>query len=182
MEPWYPNCWTSNKLTDAQRSGTRPASAEAAAPSRARKRAALGILPSLLGYWLRLAQRAVFDDFQRSIGEPDLSPGLFGLLVIIEANPGLKQSDLADAAMLDRSTMVPALDKLESRGLVARRPPPEDRRVNGLWLTADGAALLRRLKRRVLAHEQRLTGGLSGQERDQLFDLLGRLAEKEPPA
>jgi len=163
-------------LTAAQRSLARPARTEAGAPARARERVALGVLPSLLGYRLRLAQRAVFDDFQRSIGEADISPGLFGLLVIIEANPGLKQSDLAAAAMLDRSTMVPALDKLEARGLVARRPPPQDRRVNGLWLTADGTALLKRLKRRVLAHEQRLTRTLSGEERAQLLELLGRLA------
>jgi DNA-binding MarR family transcriptional regulator len=138
----------------------------------------LGLLPGLLGYQLRLAQRSVFDDFQRSIGEPDVSPGLFGILVIIEANPGLKQTDLARAAMLDRSTMVPALDKLEARGLVARRPPPQDRRVNGLWLTADGATLVRRLKRRVLAHERRLTGELGAGERAQLLELLGRLAAK----
>jgi len=144
----------------------------------ARAETNLGLLPSLLGYRLRLAQRAVFDDFQHSIGEPDVSPGLFGILVIIEANPGLKQTELARAAMLDRSTMVPVLDKLEARGLVARRPPPEDRRVNGLWLTSEGTILVRRLKRRVLAHEKRLAGELGAGERAQLFELLGRLAAK----
>lgn len=134
------------------------------------------MLPTLLGYRLRLAQRAVFADFQTSIGQPGVSPGLFGVLVIIEANPGLKQTELANAALLDRSSVVPVLDKLESRGLVARRAPPDDRRVKGLWLTAEGGALLRRLKRRVLAHERRLTAGLSERERTQLFDLLERLA------
>src|SRR5215813_6539643 len=116
----------------------------------------MGLLPSLLGYQLRLAQRAIFDDFAETIGELEVSPGLFGMLVVIEANPGLKQTELANAAQLDRSSLVPALDKLEARGLVARRASAEDRRVNGLWLTQDGTALLKKLKQRVSRHEQRL--------------------------
>jgi len=164
-----------SERTEPNVAPTAPRSREA---QHARVETDLGLLPSLLGYRLRLAQRAVFDDFQHSIGQPDVSPGLFGILVIIEANPGLKQTELARAAMLDRSTMVPVLDKLEARGLVARRPPPEDRRVNGLWLSAEGTLLLRRLKRRVLAHEKRLTNELGAGERAQLFELLGRLAGK----
>jgi DNA-binding MarR family transcriptional regulator len=135
----------------------------------------LGLLPGLLGYQLRLAQRAIFGDFADSMGELEVSPGLFGMLVIVEANPGLKQTQLARAAHLDRSSLVPALDKLEARGLVARRASEEDRRVNGLWLTADGAALLKKLKQRVARHEQRLVRNLSPAERAQLVDLLHRI-------
>jgi DNA-binding MarR family transcriptional regulator len=135
----------------------------------------LGVLPSLLGYQLRLAQRAIFSDFADSLGELDVSPGLFGMLVVIEANPGLKQSQLARAAHLDRSSLVPALDKLEARGLVTRRASEHDRRVNGLWLTEQGSALLKKLKQRVARHEQRLARGLSRSEREQLVALLARI-------
>jgi len=153
-----------------------------AASRRARDTGAaldLGMLPGLLGYRLRLAQRAVFEDFAAGVGHAEISPGLFGILIIVEANPGLKQSQLAAAAHLDRSSLVPVLDKLEARGHVTRRGSPEDRRVNGLWLTAAGAALLRTLKRRVLAHEQRVMRGLNETQRAQLFELLARVA---PPA
>jgi DNA-binding MarR family transcriptional regulator len=135
----------------------------------------LGVLPSLLGYQLRLAQRAIFADFADTLGEHDVSPGLFGMLVVIEANPGLKQSQLARAAHLDRSSLVPALDKLEARGLVSRRASEHDRRVNGLWLTDQGTSLLKTLKQRVARHEQRLARGLSRTERDQLVALLARI-------
>jgi DNA-binding MarR family transcriptional regulator len=138
----------------------------------------LGLLPSLLGYQLRLTQRAIFDDFGDTMGELEVSPGLFGMLVIIEANPGLKQTELAHAAQLDRSSLVPALDKLEARGLVARRASEEDRRVNGLWLTVDGTALLKTLKQRVAKHEQRLARNLSATERSQLVELLQRIRAK----
>jgi DNA-binding MarR family transcriptional regulator len=152
----------------AARSGT--------SANRPRKSAArLGLLPGLLGYQLRLAQRAIFDDFADAMGELEVSPGLFGMLVIIEANPGLKQTELAHAAQLDRSSLVPALDKLEARQLVARRASPEDRRVNGLWLTPEGAALLKQLKKRVARHEERLVRGLTAAERATLAALLQRI-------
>jgi DNA-binding MarR family transcriptional regulator len=138
-------------------------------------RAQLGLLPELLGYQVRLVQRAIFDDFADAMGELEVSPGLFGMLVIIEANPGLKQTELAHAAQLDRSSLVPALDKLEARRLVARRASAEDRRVNGLWLTSEGAALLKQLKQRVVRHEQRLARGLSTDERETLVALLRRI-------
>jgi DNA-binding MarR family transcriptional regulator len=155
-------------------------------PRRGRPRAAhvngsaahaldLGLLPRLLGYQLRLAQRAVFSDFADSLGEHDVSPGLFGMLVVIEANPGLKQMQLAKAAHLDRSSLVPALDKLEARGLVMRRAAQHDRRVNGLWLTPQGTSLLKKLKQRVARHEERLAQRLSRSERAQLAQLLARI-------
>ena len=135
----------------------------------------LGVLPSLLGYQLRLAQRAIFADFADTLGELEVSPGLFGMLVVIEANPGLKQSQLAKAAHLDRSSLVPALDKLEARGLVTRQASEHDRRVNGLWLTDEGSTLLQKLKQRVARHEQRLARGLARGEREQLVALLARI-------
>jgi DNA-binding MarR family transcriptional regulator len=135
----------------------------------------LGLLPGLLGYQLRLAQRAVFSDFADCLGEHDVSPGLFGMLVVIEANPGLKQMQLAKAAYLDRSSLVPALDKLEARGLVMRRASEHDRRVNGLWLTPAGGAFLKKLKQRVARHEERLAQGLTRAERVQLAQLLARI-------
>lgn len=136
----------------------------------------LGMLPDLIGYHVRLAQMAVFADFEQSLGTLDLSPGLFGLLVIIEVNPGLRQIQLADAAHLDRSTLVPALDKLEARGLVERRAAPDDRRSNGLLLTRSGTALLQRAKDIVRDHERRIAATLSIEEREILVRCLDRLA------
>jgi DNA-binding MarR family transcriptional regulator len=135
--------------------------------------ARLGLLPGLIGYQLRLAQRAIFADFADTVGAEGITPGLFGILVIVEANPGLRQQRLAEAAHLDRSSMVPVIDKLETRGLVERRA--EDRRSNGIYLTAEGAALLRTLKRRVRSHEQRVVQNLSERQQRELVRLLGRI-------
>lgn len=132
-----------------------------------------GLLPSLLGYRLRLAQQAVFRDFASSVAE--LSPGRVGILLLVEANPGVTQSRLAQAVSLDRSTMVGVVDLLEGKRLIERRRGA-DRRTNGLWLTTEGRAMVARLKRRIQAHERRVAARLSAQERAQLLALLAKLS------
>lgn len=136
---------------------------------------AYGLLPGLIGYHLRMAQIALFKDFAQGPGAEDVTPGLFGVLVVIEANPDLKQSDLARAARLDRSTVVTVIDNLEKRGLVERRVALHDRRSNAIRLTEAGAALLKKLKRQVAAHEKRLLQNFTPAERDTLVTLLQKV-------
>lgn len=131
-----------------------------------------GLLPQLLGYRLRLAQQAVFRDFASSVAE--LSPGRVGILLLLEANPGVTQSRLAQAVSLERSTMVGVVDMLQERGLIERRRG-EDRRTNGLWLTTQGRTLVARLKRRIQMHERRVAARLTPEERAQLIGLLEKL-------
>ena len=132
-----------------------------------------GALPDLLGYRLRLAQQAVFRDFASSV--QGLSPGRVGLLIYIDANPGVTQSRLAEAAERDRSTMVGVLDQLQARGLIERRRGA-DRRTNGLWLTRPGRSLLARALRAIARHEQRIAARLTVAERRLLLSLLGRIS------
>lgn len=131
-----------------------------------------GALPDLLGYRLRLAQQAVFQDFAASV--QGLSPGRVGLLVYVDANPGVTQSRLAEAVRRDRSTMVGVLDQLEARGLVERRRGL-DRRTNGLWLTRGGRAFLARALRAIERHERRIAAKLTPAERRRLLGLLAKI-------
>jgi len=133
-----------------------------------------GVLPRLLGYRLRLAQQAVFDDFAHSV--EGITPGRIGVLILIDANPGVTQSRLAEAVSRDRSTMVGVLDELQARGLLERRRG-EDRRTNQLLLTRAGRAFLGRALRRIDAHERRIASRLTRAERSQLLALLEKIAQ-----
>jgi DNA-binding MarR family transcriptional regulator len=133
-----------------------------------------GLLPDLLGYALRRAQVAAFADFARAV--PELTPGQFGVLTLIERNSGLSQSELGDALGVDRSTVVATLDRLQGRGLLARAPSPSDRRAHALRLTAEGRVLLADAGRRIAEHEARIAADLSAEERRRLMALLARLA------
>jgi DNA-binding MarR family transcriptional regulator len=135
------------------------------------------LLPELLGYRLRLAQVAVFRHFAGHVGDGRISPGLFGVLLLVRANPGVTQARLAAAIAIDRSTMVSVIDTLERRKWLERRPADGDRRAFALHLTAAGARLTNRLEKEVLEHEAELGRGFSPAEREQLLHLLGRLGE-----
>jgi DNA-binding MarR family transcriptional regulator len=136
-----------------------------------------GLLPSLLGYVLRRTQSAVFGHFAATFAKAGevLTPGEFGLLVLVERNAGLSQMALARALGIDRSTLVPILDRLQGRGLLLRRRSPTDGRTHALQLTADGDKALARFTRLVRAHEKRIVAGLSSAETASLLELLDKV-------
>lgn len=138
-----------------------------------------GLLTELVGYALRRAQVAVFRDFGRAMADlpVPLSSGEFGILVLVERNPALSQTALARAIGVDRSTLVPILDRLERNGLVARRPAPRDRRRHALALGRRGARLMAGYVAAARKHDKRVLRGLSPREAAQLLRLLDRLRE-----
>jgi DNA-binding MarR family transcriptional regulator len=138
-----------------------------------------GLLPQILGYHLRQTQVAIFRHFSRTVAaEEDITPGLFGMLQVIAANPGLAQSRLAEAMEVDRSTIVKVVDQLEERDLIVREPSPNDKRSYCLRLTEEGCKALRRMETLVLRHEDEFTKALSADERQLLIGLLMRLYNK----
>ena len=141
-----------------------------------------GSLPDLVGYQIRLTQIAVFNDLSTVLAPLAVTPGRLGLLMLVEANPGLAQSRLAEALGLDRSSLVPVLNKMQSQRLIERRPVCDDRRRNGIWLTASGARLLRRLQPLVAEHEGRMLHEVSDAQRRLLIALLLRLRANLHPS
>ena len=85
------------------------------------------------------------------------------------------QLALAQAARLDKSTMVVAVDALEEGGLVERRPDPKDRRARIVVPTDAGRELLARAEGVALAVEDEVLADLGTEEQRALRDLLTRL-------
>jgi DNA-binding MarR family transcriptional regulator len=137
----------------------------------------MSALTTIVGYPLRRAQLAVFDDFNRRFAALALSPAQFSTLALIGANPGRKQSEIAGALGIQRPNFVAMMDELERRGLAERLRTPVDRRSRALALTAAGATLVARA-RRVQAEQEQEVERLIGREgRQQLLAALARLAE-----
>jgi DNA-binding MarR family transcriptional regulator len=132
----------------------------------------LGPLPHLVGYMLRRAQLAVFQDFWRGYAELDIRPAQYAVLIVIERNPGLRQSQISSALNIKRANLVALLDSLETRGLAKRVPVVSDRRSYALHLTEDGTALMRRLAEVNAAHEARVNAIIGEAGRKELLRLL----------
>lgn len=138
-----------------------------------------GILRNLVGYHLRMAQVMIFKDFNQALAELEITPAIFGVLEILNHNKGLTQTRLATAIGLDRSSLVPLLDKLQKRQLVAREVSSADRRSNHLHLTAEGEQLLSEAARRVKLHEERVLASLTKSEVKLLIQMLTKLAKND---
>ena len=141
----------------------------------------LGLLPELIGYVLRRAQLVVFQDFFAAFAPFDIRPAQFSVLTVIEHNPGLTQSQVAGALGIKRMNFVGMLDELETRGLAERRQTARDKRAYALYLTAEGAALMRRLKPILKAHESRMVAKVGEQGREALIGLLRQIADGREP-
>ena len=132
------------------------------------------------GYALKRAQIASFEAFRRAtLSSPlvgDITPPRYTALVILAGNPGISQTALGEVLGTARSGAMMLADWLEQRGLAERRHKPEDARAWGLFLTAEGEALLRKLKRAVRTHDRRFAERLDPKERRELLRLLEKLA------
>lgn len=144
----------------------------------------LGALPNLVGYMLRRAQLAVFQDFWRGYEAFDIRPAQYAVLMIIERNPGLRQSQVSAALNIKRANLVALLDSLEHRGLAKRVPVATDRRSYALHLTDEGAALMKKLAEANAAHEQRISAKIGEDGRKELLRLLHGVLDAvgSPPA
>jgi DNA-binding MarR family transcriptional regulator len=152
---------------------------QAGAPAR-RGDIDLGPLTGLIGYMLRRAQIAVFQEAFRTFAEVGIRPAQFSVLTVIAHNPGRTQSQVAAALGIKRTNFVALLDGLERRGLAERRPAPTDRRSHALHLTGAGKAIVRRLNQMVDRLESRMVAQIGKDGRVQLLQLLSRLSQGEP--
>lgn len=127
----------------------------------------LDLLNQRLGYFVRRVQVWIFQDFIGRLASIDLSPAQFSVLVVVDANRGLSQAELAATLGIERARLVRLLHRLEQRGLIQRLPSSADGRRHALRLTRDGQRILARAKALSDEHEAGLMKRL-GPERYQL--------------
>src|SRR6266404_5044763 len=78
----------------------------------------LDVLPELLGFNIRRAQIELWRDFGATVSGGEVRPGLFSLLLLVGANPGIAQIDLANQLSVDKASIVALIDRLEEAGWV----------------------------------------------------------------
>ena len=116
---------------------------------------------------------ARFAEHTRELG---LTPSDAGVLRLLGRTPGLSQRSLADRLGAVPSRVVPLIDSLEARGLVARVRSSTDRRNYELRLTAEGTKVLGALRGIAERHEAEILAPLTSEQSAQLGILLARLA------
>ncbi|MBS3939583.1 MAG: MarR family transcriptional regulator [Actinobacteria bacterium] len=120
----------------------------------------------------RLADRmrsAALERHDLQLGDVDVMAALW------RHDGGLRPLDLRASMLIGSGTLTARLDRLESAGLLERRPDPDDRRGRLLYLTPDGERLLPGVVEELLQIENDLLAPLPATVRDRLAGDLGRL-------
>jgi MarR family transcriptional regulator, 2-MHQ and catechol-resistance regulon repressor len=139
-----------------------------------------GRAPSPEQVWVALsrAYRAMSLAVERSVAENGLGLTDFMLLeALLHKGPMTITEIQASVLLLATGSMTAAVDRLESKGLIARHFTEKDRRARVLELTADGRA---RIAAAYQAHKASLRlwlGALSPSERSLTFAALRKIEE-----
>jgi DNA-binding MarR family transcriptional regulator len=105
--------------------------------------------------------------------EFELAPAQVMALGRLDPRHPCAMSELAGALRCDNSNVTGIADRLEARGLVERRPDPNDRRVKMLHLTEEGARLREQLWERLSRPPEPLAR-LSDEDARALREILDR--------
>ena len=120
-------------------------------------------------------QAKIFGEFEATLTGFDFTPGSFGVLTLVRANPGITQVVLAAAFGVDKSTMSPVVVRLEQRGLLRREVLASDRRCHALYFERSAEASYLAAREKVRAFEAGLASRLNKGEQRELGRLLRKL-------
>jgi MarR family transcriptional regulator for hemolysin len=118
--------------------------------------------------------RTYADQLARHYG---MTRAQWAVLIRLDRSEGLKQTELAEILDLQPITLTRLLDRLNANGLIERRPDPNDRRANRLYLKPAARPMLDRLA--ILGSDMMDTvlEGLTPQSVDRMLKEFGTVRE-----
>ena len=114
-----------------------------------------------LGYLIHDVSRLRRLSFDRELAPLGITRSHWWVLAFIARNDGLPQTELANELEVGKVALGALVDRLESAGLVERRPEATDRRVKRVFLTDRACALLEEIQPISKAFNERLLDDLT---------------------
>ncbi len=128
------------------------------------------VVTTLLRFHNRLERRMA-----EALGVHGLTLPQFDVLATLWHGEGITQQELAERLLVTKGNVVGLIDRVGTAGWVERRPDPEDRRANRLYLTDAGRKLLAEAWPSQIALNQQIFGTLTEGELRLMHELLERL-------
>jgi len=146
------------------------------APMNASDAAKASFLPTMRE--LARAYQAFANYSDRHVRTLDLTPPQFDVIATLGGTEGMNMKDLAAHTLVTKGTLTGIVDRLETRGLVRREIPPENRRSFTVLLTEAGDELFQQVFPAHVEHLQGRFERLEPQELELLRGLLKKLREQ----
>jgi DNA-binding MarR family transcriptional regulator len=112
---------------------------------------------------------------QETLAPWDINPSQLRALRVLSRRGGMRLSQLSDHLHIAARSTTEVIDALEARGLVERRPDPDDRRATLVALTGHGTSVLDAIRAARGTENERAFSGLSQADRAQLARILRKL-------
>lgn len=135
------------------------------------ERAAIEVRQTCLGTKLRQASRAVTQLYDDAIADSGLRSTQFSLLIALAQAPFVPLSKIAQALVMDRTTLTRNLMPLVREGWV-EEGRPDDKRIRAYALTAAGRQVLERALPGWRKAQAELKRALSAEDRTELDRIL----------
>jgi len=126
---------------------------------------------------LHRAGQCASEIFQDEMGERDLTPRQFAVLVAVSQNEGVSQTHLVEKTGIDRSTLADIVRRMLKKGLLQRRRTKDDARAYAVKLTDEGWRVLKAadpLARRV---DDKILAALPTQQRERFVQDLSLIVQ-----
>lgn len=141
---------------------------------------ALDGLDTILGMHIGTNFTLFVSRLERKLDALSVTPKQVAILWLVNANPGVKQTDLSRFFQIERPTVHQFVRQLMRNGFLINEPSKLDRRAGGLWITESGATTLAQARRVIVDHENELTTSLTAREKSELFRILMKLQQSAP--
>lgn len=128
-----------------------------------------------LGLALAATAKAVTRAFDDALAAAGGSRATWVILIALKRRRWETQAELARAVGIRSPTLTHHLDNLAAAGVIVRRRPPDNRRIQVVELTDEGHALFERLRTAATSFDERLRTGLADREVEHLRGVLQRL-------
>jgi DNA-binding MarR family transcriptional regulator len=126
---------------------------------------------------LHRAGQCASDAFQGEMGEGDLTPRQYAVLVAVSQNEGLSQTNLVEKTGVDRSTLADIVRRMLKKGLLQRRRTRDDARAYAVKLTEEGWRILKAADPLAKRVDDKILAALPGQQRERFLQDLTLIVE-----
>jgi len=158
--------------SDPDTAATPPQSAAPLATQKAAKEPALALMRDLVRTYQSFY--AYDEEHIRTFG---LTVPQFDVICTLGNTSGLMMGQIAEKTLVTKGTLTGIIDRLESKGLVRREVPPENRRCFIVALTPEGQRLFEGIFPAHIAYLKERLNILSNEEMQQIQAALKRLRE-----
>ena len=132
-------------------------------------------LDSVLGIHVGTVNTLFVTRLEKFLDPMRVTPKQVAILWLVNANPGVKQTDLSKFFQIERPTVHQFVRQLIKNGFLLNEPSKLDRRAGGLWITDEGSEVLAQARSAIFALEDLLTSSLTAREKSELFRILMKL-------